>query len=409
MLTGRGLAVLAGGLLLWVASRMTGAPALHIVAVGLMALVPLSYALVRWLRPDLHATRRVAPRRAFPGTRVKVDIEVHNRGRRTPLLLLEDRLPSTLGASARAVLGSLPPRTRQTISYHLVPRSRGRYRIGPLSAAVSDPFDLARRQVELPGRQELIVFPEVEDLEVTPASPPTGSAGESSTRQLYRSGEEFYTMRAYEIGDDLRRIHWPSTARSGELMIRQDETARRATAVLFLDTRNSAFTSDDPFERAVSAAASIGNHYVRGGYSLRLSTPDLAPRAVGLDELLDRLALVRPSRARILTPALLRLRAVAHGAAALVVVTHVPTPAETASLTRISSGYGPKLAVLSYRTDPQRLYLQERRDLERDVEGTRISLARAGWDVLLLPPGARLKDVWGLRTKRPARGLAASW
>jgi uncharacterized protein (DUF58 family) len=410
MLTGRGVAVLAGGLGLWVASRLTGAPALHIVAVGLVALVPLSYALVRWLRPDLHATRRVDPRRAFPGTRVKVDIEVHNRGRRrTSLLLLEDRLPSTLGASARAVLGSLPPRARQTISFQLVPRSRGRYRIGPLSAAVSDPFDLARRQVELPGRQELIVFPEVEDLEITPASPPTGSAGESSTRQLYRSGDEFYTMRAYEIGDDLRRIHWPSTARSGELMIRQDEAARRATAVLFLDTRDSAFPSEDPFERAVSAAASIGNHYVRGGYSLRLSTPDLAPRAVGLDELLDRLALVRRSRARILTPALLRLRAVAHGAAALVVVTHVPTPAEAAALTRSSSGYGPKLAVLSYRTDPGRLYLQERRDLERDVQGARISLARAGWDVLLLPPGARLKDVWGHRTKRPARGLAASW
>jgi uncharacterized protein (DUF58 family) len=410
MLTGRGIAVLAGGVGLWVASRLTGAPALHMVAVGLVALVPLAYLLVRWLRPDLHATRRLAPRRAFPGNRVKVDIEVHNRGqRRTSLLLLEDRLPSTLGASARAVMGSLPPRERQSVSYHLIPRNRGRYRIGPLSAAVSDPFDLARRHVELPGRQELIVYPEVEDLERTPSSPPTGSAGESSTRQLYRSGDEFYTMRSYEVGDDLRRIHWPSTARSGELMIRQDEAARRATAVLFLDTRDSAFASEDPFERAVSAAASIGNHYVRGGYSVRLSTPDLAPRPVGLDELLERLALVGPSRARLLTPALLRLRAAAHGAAALVVVTHVPTPAETASLTRISSGYGPKLAVLSYRSDPDRLYLQDRRDLDRDVEGARTSLGRAGWDVLLLPPGARLKDLWQLRNKRPARGLAASW
>ena len=192
-------------------------------------------------------------------------------------------------------------------------------------------------------------------------------------------------------------------------MIRQDEAARRATAVLFLDTRDSAFAAEDAFERAVSAAASIGNHYVRGGYSVRLSTPDLAPHAVGLDELLERLALVGQSRARLLTPALLRLRAAAHGAAALVVVTHVPTPAETASLTRISSGYGPKLAVLSYRTAPDSLYLQDRRDLDRDVEGARTSLGRAGWDVLLLPPGARLKDLWQLRNKRPARGLAASW
>jgi uncharacterized protein (DUF58 family) len=408
MLTGRGLAVLAGALVLWATSRMTGAPTLHIVAVGLLALVPLSYALVRLIRPDLHATRRVSPRRAFPGTRVSVEIEMHNRGRRTPLLLLEDRLPATLGASARAVLGSLPPGARQTVSYHLVPRARGRYRIGPLWAAVADPFDLVRRRVELPGRHELIVFPEVEDLRSTPAAPPTGSAGESSTRQLFRSGDEFYTMRPYEIGDDLRRIHWPSTARSGELMIRQDEAARRATAVLFLDTRDAAYPSEAPFERAVHAAASIGNHYVRAGYTLRLSTPDLAPRVMGLDEMLERLAVVGPSRARLLTPALLRLRAAAQGAAALVIVTHVPTPAETGALTQVSAGYGPKLAVLCSATRPDRLYLPDRRELERDVEASRISLGRAGWDVLLLPEGARLKDRWTLRTKRPARGLAAS-
>ena len=408
MLTGRGLAVVGGALALWVASRLTGAPTLHIVSVGLLALVPLAYALVRFLRPDLHATRRVSPRRAFPGTRVSVEVEIHNRGGRTPLLLLEDRLPATLGASARAVLGTLPPGARQSVSYHVVPRARGRYRIGPLWAAVADPFDLVRRRVELPGRHELIVFPEIEDLRSISTAPPTGSAGESSTRQLFRSGDEFYTMRSYEIGDDLRRIHWPSTARSGELMIRQDEASRRATAVLFIDTRDSAFPSDDPFERAIYAGASIGNHYARAGYTLRLSTPDLAPRVVGLDELLERLALVGPSRARLLTPALLRLRASALGAAGLVVVTHVPTPAETASLTQISAGYGPKLAVLCYGARPDRLYLPERRELERDVEAARISLARAGWDVVLLPEGARLKERWTLRTKRPARGLAVS-
>jgi uncharacterized protein (DUF58 family) len=408
MLTGRGLAVVVGALGLWVASRITGAPALHVAAVGLLVLVALSYALVRWLRPDLHATRRISPRRAFPGTRVSVDIEVHNRGRRTPLLLLEDHLPPKLGASARAVLGSLPPGGRQRFSYPLVPRSRGRYRIGPLWAAVADPFDLARRRVPLPDLNEVIVFPEVEDLRTIPTAPPTGTAGESSTRQLHRSGDEFYTMRPYEIGDDLRRIHWPSTARSGELMIRQDEAARRATAVVFLDTRNSIFPSDDAFERAVAAAASIGNHYVRAGYSVRLSTPDLAPRAVDLDELLERLAVVRRSRARLLTPALLRLRAVGDASAALVVVGSVPAPAEIAVLTRISATYGPKLAVLCYRSDPDRLYLQDRRDLQRDVEGARLGLGRAGWDVVPLPPGARLKDRWRLRIKRPARGLAAS-
>ena len=63
------------------------------------------------------------------------------------------------------------------------------------------------------------------------------TSGLALAKHLFRTGDEFYTMRAYVEGDDLRRIHWPSVARSGELMIRQDESTRRSTAVLFVDTQ----------------------------------------------------------------------------------------------------------------------------------------------------------------------------
>jgi uncharacterized protein (DUF58 family) len=410
VLTERAWAVLAGGVLLWLASRLVGSPDLHIVSVGLLALVPLGILLVRLRRHRLQATRRLSARRAFPGTRIRVEVEVRNLGEsRTSLLLLEDRLPSALGPPARLVIPHVPPGARQAVSYELTPRRRGRYEVGPLVAQVTDPFDLARHRIEFDEKHDLIVYPEVEPLEATQAASPIGGSGESSSRQLFRTGEEFYTMRHYEIGDDLRRIHWPSTARIGELMIRQDETARRAAAVIFLDTRRVATGAvRDGFEKAVSAAASIGAHYLRAGYVLRLASPDLPPQQVGQEQFLETLALIQPSRLHILSPSLQRLRSVGGANPALVVVTHPPDPEELSALSRISAVYGSKLAVLLVPHDIDDLYLRPRAEIERRVEGARLSLVRAGWDVLVLDARRRLSDIWQRRPKRPESRITAA-
>ncbi|MGH2724193.1 MAG: DUF58 domain-containing protein [Actinomycetota bacterium] len=410
MLTGRAFAVLAGGVLLWVVSRLVGSADLHVVAAGLLAIVALSAGFIRLRRHNLHATRRLSTRRAFPGTRVRVELDVQNRGRTgTSFLLLEDRLPASLGTPARVVLSDIPPLGRQSIGYAVSARSRGRYHIGPLSASVTDPFDLARTRIRFPGTHELIVYPEVEDLEVAHLATPAGGSGESASRQVFRTGEEFYTMRGYETGDDLRRIHWPSTARRGELMIRQDETARRATAVLLLDTRAGvAGATADAFERAVSAAASIGILYFRMGFTLRLATPELPPQVVSRDQLLETLALVRPSRTRVITPVLRQLRALASAAPSLVLVTHPPDPVEAATLIRSTSGYAARLAVLVHPREPEPSPLDQLDEEELRLEGARRSLAGAGWEVLPLKPHGRLRDVWRLRRKRPVRATAAS-
>ena len=83
----------------------------------------------------------------------------------------------------------------------------------------TDAFGLTRRRVLLDGRDELLVTPEVEDLRAPAESTSVTNIGSARARQLLRSGEEYYTMRGYEEGDDLRRIHWPSVARTGTLMI----------------------------------------------------------------------------------------------------------------------------------------------------------------------------------------------
>jgi uncharacterized protein (DUF58 family) len=397
VLTGRGWAVAATGLLLWVGARLVGSDDLHIVAVGITSLPGLAFLFVRWSRTRLRASRRLSLRRVPAGSRVNVTLEIQNLGRApTSLLMLEDRLPRALGRAARAVLDGLRGRTRQSVSYTLVCGRRGRYPIGPLIASVTDPFGLARRRVAFPETHELIVYPEIEDLRAVPRARSVGGSGQVSARLLHRTGEEFYTMRPYELGDDLRRIHWPSTARSGNLMIRQDETGRQASASIYLDTR--AFGGPGAaFERAVSAAASIGSLYLREGLDLRLATTDMAPRPVTAEAFLETLAQVAPSSQRSSTGAMARLRDRAGTGSSLVAVLPVPAQDELTELLSATRDHGHRLMVL----------LVDESDDDR-VRATRIAVARAGWDTVVLPLGKRLRDVWTLRAARPTATAASS-
>jgi uncharacterized protein (DUF58 family) len=410
VLTGRAWAILGTGAALWVTSRLLGTPDVHMVAVGLIALVPLAAVLVRFMRHDLTAVRRLSTRRAFPGTRVRVDIEVRNLGkRRTAMLLIEDRLPSSLGPPARSVLGEIRAGTRGHVTYELTPRARGRYRIGPLSVLVADPFDLVRKRIDFDVHHDLVVFPEIESIGSRRPATPLGGTGEASTRQLFRAAEEFYTMRAYEEGDDLRRIHWPSVARTGELMIRQDESSHRAAASVFLDNRSSGLGGNGPaFERAVSAAASIGALYLRTGFHVRLATADRPPTVTDLDRFLETLALARPSRAVQVTPALRRMAAGSAGNGALILVTHVPDATALAELTRLSTAGGSKIVVLVRPHEPDDLTLGARHELERALQAARRSLARSGWEVIALRPNERLEEAWPRRRGRSPMAIAGS-
>lgn len=396
MLTGRGWAVVATGILLWIGARLIGSDDLHIVAVGITSLPGLAFLFMRWNRTRLRASRRLSSRRVPAGSRVHVSLEIQNLGRApTSILLLEDRLPPALGRAARAVLDGLRGRTRQSVSYTLECGRRGRYAIGPLIASITDPFGLARRRVAFPETHQLIVYPEIEDLRVMPAGRSAGGSGHVSARQLHRTGEEFYTMRSYEIGDDLRRIHWPSTARTGKLMIRQDESGRQASASIYLDTRG--YRGPEAFERAVSAAASIGSVYLHDGLSLRLATTDMAPRPVSGEAFLEALALVAPSKQRSCAPALVRLRDRARTGSSLAAVLPLPTEEELTELLSATRDHGHRLVVL---------VVDDAND--ESVRAARMALARAGCDTVLLPPQKRLRDVWTLRAARPAATAASS-
>jgi uncharacterized protein (DUF58 family) len=404
MPSGRGVLVFAVGIALWAAARVLGSTTLHMVAVGLVVL-PFGAALfARWTRQRLRIRRRLSDARIQPGQRVYVELEVENQSpTQTSFLLVEDRLPAALGRSARLVIAALQGRERQHVRYSLTPRQRGRYTLGPLTVDLSDPFALTKLRVEFDEREDLVVAPEVENLAGGPDSPFGLTSGLALARHLFRTGDEFYTMRPYVEGDDLRRIHWPSVARSGELMIRQDESTRRSTAVLFVDTRDTAVgqTHTPCFEKVVSCAASLGVLLMRYGFSVKLATTQIPPQRVGEEQLLEALAGIAHHSSRALTTGLTRLRMVAASDTTLVLVGSPPPPTELASLIRTGATFGPKVGVFVHPTDPDTLPPDRRGQLEGRASQAQLSLSRSGWEVVVLPPSARLREVWHASRTRP--------
>lgn len=397
MPSGRGVVVFAAALGLWLVARISGSPTLHIIAVGLAILPIAAVAFTRWSRQRLRVRRRLSDQRIQPGGRVTIELEIENESpASTSFLLLEDAVPPGLGRPARLVLTGILARGLARASYSLVAHSRGRYTIGPLAIDVSDPFALTRSRVEFVGHEELVVTPTVEELETGPSSPFGQTSGLSLAKHLFRTGEEFFTMRAYQEGDDLRRIHWPSVAKTGELMIRQDETSKRANGLVFLDNRESALgASHGPaFERAVSCAASIGNLLIQNGFGLRFGTADSVAVPLSEERFMDALAAVTHGKAPSLASALTQLRASASTDASLIFIAAPPAPQELPQLVRSGTGFGPKLAVLVHPVEPATAPASRRSQLEARATEARLALVRAGWDCLVLTPSTRLSERW---------------
>src|SRR2546429_506598 len=154
---------------------------------------------------------------------------------------------------------------------------------GPLSIGVTDPFGLARRSEPSAGEAELVVRPRVHEIVAPVAVGSRISAEHEATawRAVVSDlGDEFVTLRDYEVGDDLRRVHWRSTARTGDLMLRQDELRFGEVATVLLDTRAGAHRGDS-FERALEVAASVAAAVVEDGRRLRFLTTG------GFDVVLD--------------------------------------------------------------------------------------------------------------------------
>jgi uncharacterized protein (DUF58 family) len=307
-LTTRGRSFVAAGLTAIVCAFILGERDLLRAGVLVLVLPLLSTLAVSRTRYRLACARRLGPSRLPAGHEARVDLRLENVSRLpTGLLLVEDRVPYTLGGRARFVLDRIEPRGSRELSYRVRSDVRGRYKVGPVTVRLADPFGLVELARSFSLTDTLTVTPVIVPLPQGRLAGAWNGGGESRARRLATAGEDDVAPREYREGDDLRRVHWRSTARRGELMVRREEQQWQSRGTLFLDTRRSAHRGDGPsstFEQAVSAAASIGVRLSREGQGMRFVTDagETLPSSAAFEgPLLDALATVRSSRNRSLT------------------------------------------------------------------------------------------------------------
>lgn len=222
----------------------------------------------RWLVRGLSVVRS-GPSRAEEGETIRFDVGVTNHGHLPRFMIeLHDRLPvfepgdGAAGIQALGVMSYLPGGRTRTVEMSFMCEKRGFYRLGPVSLASSFPLGLVevhRRCQE--GVQTLTVYPDLFPIVDLPLC--------GAPSQLHRGGyllpegsgaAEFSGLREYRHGDSPRHIHWPSTARSGELMVKEFEPLASACLCLALDqsaVANLGRGKEASFEYAVRIAASL--------------------------------------------------------------------------------------------------------------------------------------------------------
>ena len=282
MLTDRGRSLLALGGLTYLGAWGFGARPLYPVALGLVLAVAAAAVWVRVLRRPMTLRRPTASVEHLAEDDVPVRLQLVVEGTLPPATLVARERIARLGeyeTPLRRSGGRLHGR-------YVVPAvPRGRYRIESSEVVIEDPFALERVEIELSRPEALLVYPRLVDVERLFSD--AGGQTPGGRRLLLRrlAGFELHSVREYEQGESLRRVHWPSTARRGELMVKELEDAPRDEAAVLLDADATAVVGEPPassFELQVRLAGSIVKAHARRGRrtSLVVSSRDRAYQRV---------------------------------------------------------------------------------------------------------------------------------
>lgn len=300
-MTLRGRVFVGAGVLIALAGMALGLQDLTRIGSLLVVLPLLAWFLAR--RPlALEVHRTLSPTRVPVDGHADVTLTVRNTGRTTsPILRGEEHLAYALGDRPHLLVPRLRADEERALPYRVRSHVRGHHRIGPLTVRMTDPFGLATRSVPVPGESALVVVPRTLPLVPVRGGPAGGGGDTGSSPRMALHGEDDIGVREYRIGDDLRRIHWRSTARTGETMVRQDEEPTRRRALVLLDDRagvHAGTGNGGSFEWAVTAAASICAVLLGERFEVHLSlASDDAGHVLPLanvDHALDQLAAVQP-------------------------------------------------------------------------------------------------------------------
>jgi uncharacterized protein (DUF58 family) len=280
VLTRQGWLAIGVAVVVLLAARAFGIIELYVAGAAL-ALLPIGCLVyVRMAHVRMRVARSLSPTRVHAGDTTRVELGATNlANRRTPVLRLRDPVAGTRGALLH--LAPLKPGESARAAYRLPATKRGIIAVGPLTLEVADPFGMASQSAVGAPALELTVYPHVDRV----AAP--GGGGDSNPHgaaanpyALGRQGDDFYALREYVVGDDLRRVHWPSTARRDELMMRHDEMPWQARTTVVLDVRRASHSAAS-LERAVSAAASVMTAAARAQHLTRFLASDSVDSSLG--------------------------------------------------------------------------------------------------------------------------------
>ncbi|MDT9594498.1 DUF58 domain-containing protein [Nocardioides zeae] len=297
----RGRAFVAAGLTAVACAVVLGQPALVGAGVFACAVPLVSLLTTRSGRLDVHVRRALVPGHVDVGAPAQVSLAIGTAGAAPRgVLLVEDRVPYVLGQRARVVVRGVHGAWHDTVTYEVRPEVRGRYEVGPASVRARDSFGMVEAVRGFSRTSTLTVRPRATPLPRIRLEGGSGASGEDRPRAAAVGSAEDASVREYRRGDDLRRVHWRTTARTGDLMVRREEDPWQAHATVLLDNRASAHDGQglgSSLEHAVELAASICAHLCREGYTVHLvdanGTSALAgPGTGGAAAALDLLAVV---------------------------------------------------------------------------------------------------------------------
>jgi uncharacterized protein (DUF58 family) len=241
----------------------------ELLALGAAALLLVVFSLA-WVgfRPSLAVERTIEPDRVTVGETALGLVTVKNTSRRASrAMVAEERFGSE---SLEIPIGRLAPGEESSTPYQLPTGRRGVITVGPMVLRRADPFGLVSTSRDYGIVRTLWVHPRVHPVRPLPSGVSRDLEGPTSDTAP-QGGMAFHTLREYVRGDDLRHIHWRSTARFGRLMVRHMVDSSHPVNTVLLDTRASSYAGDH-FEDAVEAAASIVVACTRNNFPIRLVT-----------------------------------------------------------------------------------------------------------------------------------------
>src|SRR5437870_12965467 len=299
-----GLAAASLGLLLLGLAARTW----QIVLLALPPIIVLAFgSIAPPARPRLAVVRSLSRERTDSGHDVDVELLVRNEGASLDLVEIADVLPGELvvvRGTHHAVV-SLEEGGALRLAYTIRPAVKGDFVLGPVRARSFDPLALGSQDAVVDLRSPLVVAPPMEDLRRATLQPRRTRPwfGQVPSRRI-GAGTDFWGVREYVAGDEVRRINWKASARLEDLFTNEYEGERSGDVVLVVDARRESFIgteTENPIEHGVRAALGIADHVLasknRVGLIVQRDVLDWVPPAFGRKQLyriLDHLTHVRP-------------------------------------------------------------------------------------------------------------------